>query len=156
MKPGTYTQLYIQLVFAVRNRHASLNKRIRNRVFKYISGIVTELKHKSIIVNGVSDHVHIFIGENPLISISNTVHDIKRSSSLFINKHKLCQSKFEWQEGYGAFSYSRSQLDNVYNYILNQEEHHKKMTFKEEYLEFLRKFEIEYDKRYLFDFWTDK
>lgn len=156
MKPGTYTQLYIQLIFAVKNRNAALHKSNRERVFKYISGIVTQLKHKSIIVNGVSDHVHIFIGENPSISISNTVHDIKRSSSLFINRHKLCQGKFEWQEGYGGYSYSRSQLENVYKYILNQEEHHKKMTFKEEYLEFLRKFEIEYDKRYLFDFWNDK
>jgi REP element-mobilizing transposase RayT len=155
MKPGTYTQLYIQLVFAVKNRHAALHKGIRERIFKYMSGIITELKHKSIIVNGVSDHVHIFIGENPSISISDTVHAIKRSTSLFINKNKLCMGRFEWQEGYGGFSYSRSQLDNVYNYILNQEQHHKNKSFKVEYMEFLKKFEIEYDKRYLFDFWSD-
>ena len=119
MKPGTYTQLYIQLVFAVKNRDAVLHNNIRRRIFEYMSGIITEMKHKSIIVNGVSDHVHLFIGLNPNISISNTVHDVKRSSSLFINKEKLCVGHFEWQSGFGAFSYSRSQLDDVYKYILN-------------------------------------
>jgi REP element-mobilizing transposase RayT len=119
MKPGTYTQLYVQLIFAVKNRDAVLHKTIQKRIFEYISGIITEMKHKSIIVNGVSNHVHILIGLNPSKSISDTVHDIKRSSSLFINNSNLCKGKFEWQEGYGGFTYSRSQLDDVYKYIEN-------------------------------------
>ncbi len=155
MKPGTYTQLYVQLVFAVKNRNAILHPDIQKRVFEYTSGIITEMKHKSIIVNGVYNHIHIFIGLNPSISISDTVHAIKRSSSLFINKEKLCSNKFSWQEGYGAFTYSKSHIDNVYNYILNQAEHHKKTTFREEYIDFLKKFEIEYDERFLFDFLDD-
>jgi len=124
-------------------------------VFEYMSGIISEMKHKSIIVNGVSNHVHMLIGLNPSKSISDTIHDIKRSSSLFINNEKLCIGKFAWQEGFGGFSYSRSQLDDIYNYILNQENHHKKMTFREEYIQFLKKFEIDYDERFLFDFLDD-
>ena len=155
MKPGVYTQLYVQLVFAVKNRDAVLDKNIRSRVFEYMSGIINEMKHKSIIVNGVSNHVHIFIGLNPAISVSDTVHDIKRSSSLFINREKLCRGKFAWQEGYGGFTYGKSQVEQVYNYILNQEVHHKKVTFREEYIQFLKKFEAEYDDRFLFDFMDD-
>jgi len=152
MKPGTYTQLYVQFVFAVQNRDAVLNKDIRFRVFEYLSGILKEMKHKSIIINGISDHVHVFVGLNPAISISDTVHELKRGSSLFINDEKLCKNKFSWQEGYGAFTYSRSHIDNVYKYIQNQEAHHKKITFREEYIDFLKKFEAEYDERYLFEF----
>lgn len=155
MKPGTFTQQYVQIVFAVKNRDAALHKGIRNRVFEYISGIITEMKHKSIIVNGVSDHVHILIGLNPAISISDTVHDIKRSSSLFINKEKLCMGKFAWQEGYGSFTYSRSQMEHVYKYIQNQEKHHERLSFKEEYVQFLKKFEIDYNEHFLFEFWAD-
>lgn len=147
--------MYVQMVFAVKNREAVLNKSIRNRVFEYISGIITEMKHKSIIVNGVSNHVHIFIGWNPTKSVSDTVHEIKRGSSLFINSQKLCLGKFAWQEGYGAFTYSRSQLETVYNYILNQEQHHKKVIFKDEYIQLLKKFEVEYDERFLFNFLDD-
>jgi len=152
MKPGAYTQLYVQLVFAVKNRNAVLNKEIRLRVFEYMSGILREMKHKSIIINGVSDHVQVFVGLNPVKSISDTVHDLKRSSSLFINNEKLCMGKFSWQEGYGAFTYSRSHIDNVYRYIQNQEEHHNRKNFREEYVEFLEKYEVEYDERFLFDF----
>jgi putative transposase len=155
MKPGTYTQMYVQLVFAVKNRDAVLHKNIRTRVFEYMSGIVSEMKHKSIIVNGVSNHVQIFFGLNPSRSISDTVHDLKRGSSLFINQNKLCLGKFAWLEGYGAFTYSRSQVENVYNYIQNQEAHHSKKTFKEEYIDFLKKFEIDFDERYLYDFWEE-
>lgn len=155
MKPGTFTQLYVQLVFAVQNRDAVLHDKIRSRVFQYMSGTLTDMKHKSIIVNGVSDHVHILIGMNPSISISDTVRDVKRSSSLFISRENLCRGKFSWQEGYGGFTYSRSQLDNVYQYILHQEAHHKKKTFREEYLGFLKKFEIDYDERFLFDFFEE-
>jgi REP-associated tyrosine transposase len=155
MKPGTFTQMYVQLVFAVRNRDAVFTKEIRKRVFEYISGIITNLKHKSIIVNGTSNHVHILLGLNPSISISDTVHDIKRSSSLFINKEKLCAGRFSWQEGYGGFTYSRSQINNIYKYIENQESHHKKKTFHEEYFDILTKHEIEFDQQFLFDFWED-
>jgi putative transposase len=155
MKPGTFTQLYVQFVFAVKHRDALLHENIRSRVFEYISGIVTAMNHKSIIVNGVSNHIHIFVGLNPNISISDTVHDIKRSSSLFINSEKLCESHFKWQEGYGAFTYSRSQIGNVYKYIQNQEKHHKKVLFKDEYIQFLKNFEIDYDERFLFDFFDD-
>ncbi len=155
MKPGTFTQIYVQIVFAVKNRDALLHKNIRNRVFEYMSGIITEMKHKSIIVNGVSNHVHILIGLNPTKSVSETVHAIKRSTSLFINKEKLCPGTFAWQEGYGSFTYGRSQLDDVYRYILNQEKHHKKMSFREEYIQFLKNFELEYDERFLFDFLDD-
>jgi REP element-mobilizing transposase RayT len=152
MKPNSYTQIYIQLIFAVKNRDAGLIKRNRSRIFEYMSGIITAMKHKSIIINGVSNHVHVLIGMNPSVSLSNTVHDLKRGSSLFINQNKLCMGQFNWQDGFGGFSYSRSQVEDVYNYILNQEVHHKAKTFKEEYIEFLQKFQIDYDQNYLFDF----
>jgi putative transposase len=155
MKPGTFTQMYVQLVFAVKNRDAVLKKDIRKRVFEYISGIITNLKHKSIIVNGTSNHVHILIGLNPAVSVSDTVHDIKRSSSLFINNEKLCSGRFSWQEGYGGFSYSRSQITDVYKYIENQDVHHNKKTFHDEYLDLLIKNEIEFDERFLFDYLED-
>ena len=152
MKPGVFTQMYIQLVFAVKNKETLLRENHKKEVFSYMSGIVSGLKHKSIIVNGMPDHVHVFFGLNPLVSISDTVHDLKRSTSLFINNNDWFRGKFFWQDGYGGFSYSRSQVENVYNYILNQEKHHQKMTFREEYLDFLNEFKIDYDKRFLFDF----
>lgn len=152
MKPGRFTQLYIQLVIAVKHRNNLLIKEIRPQVFSYIGGIIKDLGHKTIIVNGVSDHVHIFLGLNPNVSISDTVHDIKRSSSIFIKDNKLSNFKFNWQDGYGAFSYSKSHIDNVYKYIQNQEQHHKKEKFRTEYIKFLQKFDIEYDEKYLFDF----
>jgi len=152
MKPGAFTQMYVHLVFAVKHRENVLLKSIRPRVFEYMSGIITSLGHKSIIINGVSDHVHILFGLNPAKSISDTVHDIKRGSSLFINENKLLPGKFYWQEGYGAFTYSRSDIDNVYRYIENQEIHHAKKTFQKEYISILKKYEIEYDSRFLFEF----
>jgi len=155
MKPGTFTQIYVQLVFAVQNREAVLIRNIRPRVFEYMSGIITTMKHKSIIVNGTSNHVHILLGLNPSISVSDTVHDIKRSSSLFINNEKLCPGRFSWQEGYGGFSYGRSQIGEIYNYIDNQESHHQKRTFQQEYIDYLNENEMEFDKQFLFDFWDD-
>ena len=152
MKPGTFTQLYIHLVFAVKFKDKVLHDAIRKKVFKYMSGILTNQKHKSIIINGVSDHVHILFGLNPAISISDTVHNLKRSSSIFINNEKLCKGRFAWQEGYGAFTYGRRQLDSIYRYIENQESHHKKRSFKEEYMKFLGDNDIRYDKQYLFKF----
>lgn len=152
MKPNTYTQIYIQLVFAVKYRDALLKKEIRPRVFEYMGGVLNKMKHKTIIINGTSNHVHVFYGMNPAISVSDTVHDIKRSASIFINENKLCNAQFNWQEGYGGFSYSRSQVKDVYEYINNQENHHTNRTFREEYLVFLKEFEIEYNERFLFDF----
>ena len=151
---GTFSQIYIQYVFAVNGRENLLQKPWRDEVFKYISGIIKGKNQKPIIVNGVANHVHVFVGIKPLMAISDLVRDIKNNSTNFINDQKFLRNKFSWQEGYGAFSYSHSQIDDVYNYILNQEYHHRKRSFREEYLEFLKKFEIAYDEKYLFD-WLD-
>ena len=152
MKPGTFTQIYIQLVFSPMHKEALLRQNIRTDIFKYMSGIITNLGHKSIIVNGMSDHVHLFLGLNPNLSISDTVKEIKRASSVFINKQRFFSGKFQWQSGYGGFSYSQSHIEKVYNYILNQEQHHAKRTFREEYLDFLNKYDIEFENQYLFEF----
>jgi len=152
--PGTFSQIYIQYVFTVRGRENLLHKPWREDLFKYISGIITSKNQKSIIVNGVSDHVHVFVGLNPSMKISDLIRDIKNNSSNFINSHGYTNGKFSWQEGYGAFSYSHSQIKNVYEYILNQEHHHRKKTFKDEYLEILQKFDIQFDERYLVE-WLD-
>jgi REP element-mobilizing transposase RayT len=155
MKPGTFTQINVQLVFAVKNRETALRKEIRPHVFKYMSGILTNQKHKSIIINGLSNHVHILLGLNPSISVSDTVHEVKRSSTLFINRERLCVGRFSWQEGYGAFSYSRSQFSDIYNYIENQEETHKIKTFQKEYVQYLNKREMEFDEQFLYEFWEN-
>jgi REP element-mobilizing transposase RayT len=147
---GTFSQIYIQVVFAVKERECLINKNWQTELFQYISGIIKAKKQKAIIVGGTSNHIHVFIGLNPACSLSDLVRDIKNNSSKFINEKKLVQGKFSWQEGYGAFSYGHSQINAVYNYILNQEEHHKTITFKEEYLDFLKKFEIEYNEKFLF------
>lgn len=147
---GTFYQIYIQFIFAVHGRENLLHKSWRDEVFKYMSGIIKGKNQKPIIVNGVSDHVHVFVGLRPSIRICDLVRDIKNNSSRFINEKKFLPGKFEWQDGYGAFSYSRSHIDNVYKYIENQEAHHKKRTFKEEYLDLLNKFEVEYNEKYLF------
>lgn len=152
MKPRVFTQMYVQFVFAVKNRQALLRQNFRKDVFRYISGIIDNKNNKSIIVNGVLDHVHILIGLNPITCVSDMVRDIKRSSSLFINENNFTSGKFAWQEGYGAFTYSRSQIEDIYKYIKRQEDHHKKKTFEQEYIEFLKKFEIEYDEKFLFKF----
>ncbi len=151
---GTFSQIYIQYVFTVKGRHNLMQKPWRNEVFKYIAGIIKAKGQKSIIVNGVADHIHVFVGLRPSICISDLVRDIKNNSSKFINEQGWLKGKFSWQEGYGAFSYAHSQIENVYQYILNQEEHHRRKTFREEYLDFLQKFEVEYDKKYLFE-WLD-
>lgn len=151
---GTYSQVYIQVVFAVKGRENLISREWKTELHKYISGIITEKGHKSIIVNGMPDHVHLFIGMKPSMSISELVRDIKNNSSNFINSKKFVKGKFSWQEGYGVFSYSHSQIEQVYQYILNQEEHHRKKSFREEYKEFLIKFNIDHDDKYLFD-WID-
>jgi len=153
MKPGVFTQLYVQIVFAVENRQYLLrNKEYNEEIFKYISGTITHLKNKSIIVNGVEDHIHIFLGLHQTLSISELVGTIKKSSTSFINDKMWFPGKFSWQDGYGAFTYSRSHVEDVYRYILNQEEHHKRTTFREEYVTLLEKYGIEYDLKYLFRF----
>jgi putative transposase len=154
MKPGVFTQLYIHLVFAVKYRECLLQKDIRDEVYRYIGGIINNRKHKPIIINGVSDHVHILIGLNPDDKISDLVGNIKKDSSLFINENGLLKGKFHWQDGYGAFSYGKSQLGDIYNYIVNQENHHAKKTFRDEYIGLLKKFEIEYNDKYLFEFFN--
>lgn len=117
-----------------------------------MSGIITNKSHKSIIINGMADHVHILLGLNPKESISELTKEIKRCTSIFINDNKWYPGKFAWQEGYGAFSYGRSQLDIIYNYILKQKDHHVKKSFREEYLSLLKNFQIDYDEKYLFEF----
>ena len=152
--PGTFSQIYIQIVFAVKGRQNLISNNWNTELHKYIAGIVKGKGQKSIIVNGVADHIHAFIGLKHVIPISDLVRDMKNNSSNFINEQKFVKGKFAWQEGYGAFSYSHSHNGKVYDYILNQEMHHKKKTFKQEYLQFLKKFEVEYDEKYLFD-WYD-
>ncbi len=125
----------------------------KEELHKYITGIVQNRKHKLLAINSMPDHIHIFFGLKPDMSISELIRDIKSASSGLISDKQWTKSKFNWQEGFGAFSYSHSQIDNVVKYILNQEEHHKSKTFKEEYLEFLDKFAIEYDEKYLFEFY---
>ena len=151
---NTYSQIYIQIVFAVQGRQNLLAKEWRQEVFKYMSGIIKNKGQKAIIVNGVEDHVHAFVGLKPALALSDLVRDVKNNSSNFINDNHWVKGKFNWQEGYGAFSYSHSQVEDVYNYILHQEQHHAKQTFQEEYIGFLKKFEIEHDVRYIFE-WVE-
>jgi len=149
--PNTYSQIYIQIVFSVQGRANLIPEKRREELHKFITGIAQKRGQKMLAIFCMPDHTHILIGLTPDMPISNLVRDIKSGSSKFINDNNWLKGKFNWQEGFGAFSYSRSQIDSVIKYILNQEEHHKKKTFKEEYLEFLKKFEIEYDEKYLFD-----
>jgi putative transposase len=147
---NTYTQIHIQAIFAVQNRECIIQKQWKDELFKYISGIIKNNNHKILSINGMPDHVHLLFGMRPVQSLSDLMQDIKGSSSKWINDRKFVKGKFSWQEGYGAFSYSKSQLPRVIRYIERQEEHHKKKTFMEEYKGFLEKFEIEYDERYVF------
>ncbi len=148
---NTYTQIYIQIVFAVKGRQSLISARWKDELYKYITGIITNEGQKLIAVNGMPDHIHIFIGLKPNKALSDLVRDIKANSSKFINQQQWLAGKFEWQEGFGAFSYSRSQLGNVVRYIDNQEEHHRKKTFKEEYLEFLKLYDVDFQPAFVFD-----
>lgn len=148
--PNTYTQIHLQFVFAVKYRKAQILPSYKDELYKYITGIIQHYDHKVLAINGVEDHIHIFIGMRPTQSISDLLQDIKGSSSKWINENNFLKTKFEWQSGYGAFSYSKSHVQNVINYIARQETHHKKESFKEEYLEFLKRFEIDYDENYIF------
>ena len=149
---NTYSQIYIQFIFAVKGRESQILESHRERLQQYISGIVRSKEQKLLAIYANPDHIHLLVGFNKLdIKISDFVRDIKSNSSKLINEENWFIGKFHWQEGYGAFSYSKSSVDAVVKYILNQEEHHKNKYFKEEYLDFLNKFEIEYDSKYLFD-----
>jgi REP element-mobilizing transposase RayT len=147
----TYSQLYIHIIFAVKGRENLIAAIWKDELYRYIAGTIKSMGHKSIIINGASDHVHCFIGLNPNIAISDLVKGIKSNSSRFINDRKFVKGKFQWQEGYGAFSYGQSQINQVYHYIYNQEEHHKKQTFREEYIDVLNKFKVDVHESYLFD-----
>jgi REP element-mobilizing transposase RayT len=149
--PNTYTQIHIHFVFAVKNRQALVQKEIRNRVEKYITGIVQNFQHKVLAIYCMPDHAHLFVGFRPNQSLSDLMREVKSKSSEFMNKERLTKEKFNWQEGYGAFSYSHSHIQNVIEYVLNQPEHHKEKTFREEYMELLKKFEIPYEDQYLFN-----
>jgi REP element-mobilizing transposase RayT len=138
-------------VFAVKGRENLISKIHREELYKYITGIVQNRGQKMLSIFCMPDHVHLLVGIKPSITISDLVRDIKAGSSNFINQQYYVNGKFNWQEGFGAFSYSKSQIDTVIKYILSQEEHHKKTTFREEYFDFLEKFEIDYDEKYLFE-----
>ena len=153
---NTYTQIYIQVVFAVQGRYNMIRKEHKEELNKFITGIIRNKKQKLIAINNMPDHAHIFIGMKPSIALSDLVRDIKNNSSTFINEKKWVRRKFNWQEGFGAFSYGHSQMDAVVKYIQNQEEHHARKTFKEGYLELLKRFHVEYDEKYLFKWVEDE
>jgi len=148
---NTYSQLYIQIVFAVKGRQNLISPNKKDEIYKYISGIIANQKQKLIAINGMPDHIHILVGIKPHVSLSDLVRVIKTNSSKFINEQRWINGKFEWQTGFGAFSYGHSQLTNVIKYIENQEEHHKTKTFREEYIAFLKLFNIDFKNEYLFD-----
>jgi putative transposase len=147
---NTYHQIYLQTVFAVKYREAMILKEWKATLFAVIGNLINEANCKTIIVNGVEDHVHCFIGLKPVVSVSELMKTVKAKSSKYINDHSLTPGRFEWQEGYGVFLYGQSQVEKVYKYIHNQEAHHKKQTFRNEYLDFLKMFKVEYDERYIF------
>jgi REP element-mobilizing transposase RayT len=148
--PNTYTQLHIQLVFAVKYREALIHKEWKGDLHKYITGIFQNNDHKMLQINSMLDHIHIFVGMRPHQAISEIVQNVKTESSKWIKAQKFCKSAFNWQEGFGAFSYSKSHVPNVIRYIQNQEVHHRKEAFLDEYRKMLRLFDIEYDERYIF------
>jgi putative transposase len=149
---NTFSQIYLQFVFAVQNRSNLISSRNKEELHKYITGLVSKRKAKMLAVNCMPDHTHLFVGFRPVISISDFMKEIKVESNEFINGKKWIHGKFGWQDGYGVFSYSQSHLTRVIRYIQNQEKHHETKTFRQEYHEFLKKFQIEFDENYLFDF----
>lgn len=153
---NTFSQIYIHLVFSVRNKESSISDRWKNELYKYITAIVKNSGQNLIAINGTSNHVHILMRMRPTCCLSDLVRDIKKSTNSFIREQKFTRCNFYWQEGFGAFSCSSSSVDNVIRYIQNQEEHHKKRSFKEEYLDFLKKYEVEYDPKYLPDWLNEE
>ena len=152
---GTYSQIYLQVVFAVQHRESMIQSSWEEELYKYISGIVRNKEQKLLAINGMPNHIHLFIGMKPSCCLSDLVREIKKSSTEFIKEKEFSKFKFNWQEGYGAFSYSHSQIYSVMKYIMSQKEHHKKQTFREEYVDFLKKFEIEFKDEYLFKWIED-
>lgn len=149
--PGTYSQIYLQIVFAVKGRENLISAEWEKFLYEYISGIVRNNGQKLIAINGMPDHIHILLGIKPGCRLSDLVREIKKSSHAFVNERRFASKKFYWQEGYGVFSYSQSSLDNVINYIMNQKEYHRRKTFIEEYHGLLKAFEIEYREEFLLD-----
>jgi putative transposase len=147
---NTYTQIHIQAVFTVRNKECIISSSWGNELYKYITGIIQNNHHKVLAINGMPDHIHILFGMRPSQSLSDLLQDIKGDSSRWINQKKFIKGHFSWQEGYGAFSYSKTHISNVINYINNQGIHHKKQSFKEEYLNLLQEFDIQFDDQFLF------
>lgn len=152
---NTYTQLYTHLVFAVKFRQSLIQPSFREETERYMTGILQNKKHKVLAIYLMPDHAHILIGQNPALALSDTIQVLKTETSNFIKEKKFTPFRFQWQEGYGAFSHSRTELDNVVRYILNQPEHHQKQTFRNEYLALLRKYDIEFKDEYLFEFFDN-
>lgn len=152
---NTYSQIYIHLVFAVKGRDNCIASSWKDELYKYICGIVNNNNQKVYAINGVTDHIHILVSIKPNCSLSELMRDIKASSSKWINEKKFVFGKFQWQEGFGAFSVSQSQVDRVVTYINDQETHHQNVTFKNEYFDFLKSYRIEYDEKYVFD-WIEE
>jgi len=152
---GTYSQIYIQVVFAVKGRESQIESAWEERLYQYITGIIRNKNQKLIAIGGIRNHIHMLIGIRPGCCLSDLVREIKKASNDFIKENRLSKYYFSWQEGFGAFSYSHSQIDDVAKYILNQKEHHRKTTFKDEYVDFLKRFDIEHDEKYLFE-WYEK
>ncbi|WP_066632115.1 IS200/IS605 family transposase [Labilibacter marinus] len=151
---NTYTQIYIQVVFAIQNRDASIQESWEAELYKYITGIIQKSGQKLIAINGTENHIHFLIGMKPTCCLSDLVREVKKASTNLVNDKKLCSYKFQWQEGFGAFSYGHSQLNQVVKYIENQKQHHRNKSFKEEYLAFLKSFDIDFKGDYLFD-WNE-
>ena len=149
---NTLSQIYIQPVFAVSNRLSLIGPEFKEDLHKYITGIVKNQKQKLIVINGMPDHLHILIGLRPSMALADLVREIKADSANFINENKWVRGRFSWQEGYGAFSYGHSQLDTIIRYIQNQEKHHRRRSFKEEYLAWLKKYDIAFEEKYVFEF----
>lgn len=151
--PNTYSKLYAQLIFAVRGRSNFIQNKWKTELYKYISGIINGKSHKLYSIGGMPDHIHLLVGYNPSISLSDLTRDIKSNSSSFVNRKMFLDKKFHWQAGFGAFSYGKSQISDVIRYIENQNEHHKHHTFKEEYIQFLKNFDVDFESEYLFEFY---
>ncbi len=147
---NTFTQIHIQLVFAVQNRRSMIKRVWKDDLYKYMTGIIQNHGHKVLQINGMPDHVHILIGMRPTQSLSDLMKQLKQDSSKWINESRFVNGRFSWQAGYGAFSYTKEQVPMIIDYIKNQEEHHRQQSFTEEYLDFLKKFGIDYDERYIF------
>jgi putative transposase len=147
---NTYTQLYVQFVFAVKDRVSLIAPLWEEELYKYMTGIVQNNKHKLIAINGMPDHIHVFVGLHTTQSVADLMRVVKGESSEWINIKKFVKGRFEWQEGYGGFTYSRGQIDEVYKYIMNQKQHHQKISFIDEYIQLLEEFDIAYDRRYIF------